>query len=156
MNARPRSARPLSGELRSLALVLAAPALVAGVFPYSAVRFRAARTEPATAARCAFVTLTAADEEAAIEDARTSWKANAEGVRRMRADLSLAAIPDEPIRSVVTVEEREPCPPPRSLRSPLAPLPPTVAAPEPERLPPETRREKGAAAFSRREMLKLD
>lgn len=152
-----RPQRSLRSELVSLALVAVAPAASVAVFPFPALRFGAAEGPGAVPARCAFVSLSEAGELAAMDAARGSWKANAEEVRRLRANLSLTDIPEEPFRPLVSISERARSPGCASLSCALPPLPPTVASPAPERLAREpSDAAKDVAPFSRREMLEFN
>lgn len=140
-------------ETSSLLMVLAVPAAIALAFPYDALRFVPA-PESRRAPSAAFVTLTPAQEQAALKAAKTAWQGNAEGVRRMRIDMTLGDLPADDRREAiaVSVEPTLAIPPPIAYG--LPPDPRTQAAPAP--------REIGAAApdarppaFSKEDLLKL-
>lgn len=143
-------------ELYSLAAVLAVPLAVLFVFPYEAVGFTAAADEPPRTASCAFVTLTEDEESAALSAARAAWKVSAEGVRRMRADLSVDAMPEEVPRAVMDVSERTRAARASSVAYDELPMPSTRAAGAPVRIAaPAAGREDGLP-FSRKELLNID
>ena len=95
--------KSVRSELVSMAVVLSVPAVVAVIFPYGALGFRAAsstRSEPKT---CAFVTLTPEAEHQAFKVARTSFRRSERDVRRMHADLSADFPPETALRLDVSV-----------------------------------------------------
>ena len=154
---RARFLRRLRYEIFSFALVASVPVAIAIVFPYDAIGFHAQERDGAPpAAECAFVSLDAAEERAALAAARTAWQVDVKGVRGLRVDLSTGDLPPVPVRPVI----------PRSLprASGTAPaiyvpnaLPPTVGAAAPDDI--ATVADKPAEAkqaFSKEDLLKID
>jgi len=153
---RARWLRRLRHELLSLALVAAVPVSLAIVFPYEAVGFRATGPGPRRAAPCAFVSLSAAEERAALAAARTAWQVDAKGVRGLRTDLSSGDLPPAPTRPVISVRRVRATGPAVASYLPNA-LPPTAAASRPAAIPPEAAPVPvPPPAFSREELLRID
>ncbi len=153
---RTKPRRPLRYELYSLASVAAIPVALFLIFPFEAVGFRAAPDGVPSPASCAFVALTEEEAARAVSNARAAWRVNAEGVRSLHADLSVAAMPEEPHGAVMTAAEREPLPRPRIVSYEADPLPPTMAADAPGRIPAEEASPDDGLAFPRTDLLKLD
>ena len=153
--AKPR--RPLRYELYSLVSVMAFPLALACCFPFEALRFAADPARPRPRAACAFVALTADEEQTILETARKAWAVSTAGVRNVRADLSFADIPDEEPGAVADIVDRLRYPPPAGVLYDALPLPATLAAPPPEKIPadPEAARAE-KLPFPRDELLKLD
>ncbi len=149
--------RPLRYELYSLASVLAIPVALCFIFPVEAIGFRAA-PDPAVGApaSCAFVVLTEEEAARAVSDARAAWRVDAAGVRRLRVDLSVVTMPEEPHGAVMKATERERIPPPRILSPTTEPLPPTRAAERPEKISAPDDSSDDGFAFPRKDLLKLD
>ncbi len=154
VRARPR--RPLRYELYSLAAVLAVPVAVALAFPHEAIGFRPAPDAAPAAGLCAFVSLTEEESARAVANARTAWKVGAENVRRLHADLSVSAMPEEPHGAVMRESERARVPPPRPVAYDEMPLPATLSAPPPGRIAREEPDPDAGLTFSRKELLKLN
>ncbi len=152
---RPRPRRQLRHELYSLASVLAIPAAIALVFPYDAVEFEPAAGAPSDAARCSFVELTEGDEAAALASARAAWKVGASSVRSLRADLSVAAMPEEAARPVMDVSERARAAAAGKVGYDVPPMPRTMAAPSPRRIAADGGAD-DCSAFPRDEMMALE
>lgn len=87
-------------DLWSVLTVLAVMMMVASVFPYESLRFRARQQAPQPAS-VAFVTLTAAEEAAAMRAAKTAWQVDPSGFRRLRIALAVGDLPEYPNGSVV-------------------------------------------------------
>ena len=152
---RARSFLRLRYEIFSFALVATVPVAIAFVFPFEAIGFRAAAHDPAPSVACAFVSLGAEEERAALAAARTAWQVDATGVRGLRADLSsgdLPPVPTQPVVSVRPPRERE------SADAEYAPnaLPPSVAAPPPAGIAADAEGLAPSPAFSKNDLLKLD
>lgn len=148
--------RSLSRELMSVLTVVALSVAVVLVFPFDAVGFRPQRAPVSQSASAAFVSMTAEEQVAAMRSARTAWQVDSVGVRRLRADLSVGELPEDPSTSSLKVGlkpvrvglqpvgyglQAYPC-------TQAAPAAAPIAKPKDE---PETR-----PAFSREELLKLD
>lgn len=142
------------GELASLFTVLAIPAGIAAIFPFSAIEFRARPVAPREPS-VAFVTLSAEDETAAMRAAKTSWQGNAGNILRVRADLFLGDLPDGAEKATLDVAERSR--PPRARDVDWAPPPylPSLAAPPPQAIPEDAPDEE-VQAFPREELLSLE
>jgi len=152
---RPRPRRQLRHELYSLASVLAIPAAISLVFPYEAVKFEPAGGAARHKARCSFVELTEGDEAAALASARAAWKVGASSVRSLRADLSVAAMPEESAMPVMDVSERTRAAPAGAVGYDAPPMPRTMAAPAPRRISAEGGAD-DLSAFPRDEMMALE
>ena len=145
--------KSIGGELFSLAATLAIPAAIACLFPYDAVRFKAAaQTPPAPAA--AFVTLNAMEESAAMRSAKASWQGSRDGAMNIRANLSFGELPQAREPSVLNVDSRtrQPCPADMEWKAP--PCLPRLAAAQPQNMPQEKTTPE-EPPFPRSEMLRL-
>ncbi len=151
---RPR--RLLRHELYSLASVLAIPIAFLVVFPTEAIAFRPSPDREAEPASCAFVTLSDDEIAQAVSDARAAWRVGTEGVRKLRVDLSVETMPEEPHSTVMSADEREPVPRATRLHYDAPPFPPTLAAPRPDRIAQERKSLDDALPFPRADLLKLD
>ena len=152
---RAKSFHRIRYEIFSFALVASVPVALAFVFPYEAIGFRAEERDPAPSAACAFVSLDAAEERAALAAARTAWQVDATGVRGLRTDLSSGDLPPMPTQPVI------PARPPReraSADAEYAPntLPPTVAAPPPAGISADAEAPAPSPTLSKEALLKLD
>lgn len=150
---RPR--KHLRYELYSLTAIVSIPIALVAAFPYSSVAFTASESRPAPAPRCAFVELTEEEEASALAAARAAWKVSAEGVRRMRLDLSIESAPEDPVTSVSDIRDRARPPSAPTVRLDAPALPPTMAAPPPAQIAPWSGEDDGGA-FPRRELLQID
>jgi hypothetical protein len=154
--AKPR--RSLRNELFSLVAVLSVPAAIVAVFPHGAVGFVAEEDPGPSAATCAFVKLTEDQVASATENAHAAWRVSAEGVRRLRSDLSVTTLPEERPCAVMDIASRTPLAAPGRESYATVPLPPTLAAPKPARIG-KGKAERSPAAdavFPRSELLSLD
>ena len=152
---RAKPMRSVGRELFSLALMASVPVAIALVFPYEAMNFRAERGGESRAA-CAFVTLGEEEERAALASARTAWQVDSRSVRRLRVDLSSGELPSAPVRPVLPSRpQRGEGAASETTYVPNA-LPPTVAAPAPTVIAPDTAAPAAKPAFSRDELLKID
>lgn len=95
--------KSVRSELASMAVVLSVPAVVAAIFPYGALGFRAASSARSGPKACAFVTLTPEAERQAFKSARTSFRRSERDVRWMHADLSADFLPEAALRLDVSV-----------------------------------------------------
>lgn len=146
--------RHIRHEVYSLLAVLAAPVVLAFVFPYSAIGFRSEAPKSAARPTCSFVTLSPDETDAAIAAARAAIKTSSTAIGRIRADLSLSAIPEEASIAVADISERHTVAPVGTIEYRAMLLPPTMAAPRPERIkaaaPPAPQ-----PAFSRSTLIEL-
>ena len=146
--------RSWRSELVSVAAVLAIPAGIALVFPYDALCFRAAPEKPADPA-VAFVRLSPESERLAMRAARTSWRVKG-GAREMRADLSVAPLPDDGRHPVLSSASRRAAGPAVSLvECGRIPFLPSCRAERPARIP-DGKDVVSKPPFSREELLKLN
>ncbi len=156
----PPVARPLRRfrhELLSFALVSSVPVALALVFPYEALSFRVGGEKRETSPRCAFVTLAAEEERAALAAARASWQVDASGVVGVRADLSTGDLPPEPIRPVIPVRPSARGSADISANYVPNALPSSVGAPAAAQMKAEGEESRaGRMAFSREELLNID
>lgn len=147
--------RSLRSEMLTVLIVLAVPAGVALIFPYEVLRFKPVASCERKVLGAALVRLTPTEEEAAVKAAKTTWRLDEGGVRRLRVAMLFGELPEPPHVSVLNVEDRR-----HSVEWPLVgrgdvPFLPSLKAGPPARIVPD-----GAAAdmrtFSRNELLKID
>ena len=150
--------RPLRNELYSLVGVMVLPLAILLSFPYAGIGYKSAADRPASAPGCALVTLTEAEEDAAVAATRSSWKMHNESVRDLVTDLGVEAVPETVPGAVMDIGERSRLPPAGSVKSDLKPLPRTFAAPKAERLVQAKPADSAdaALAFPRKELLNID
>ncbi len=152
------TARPLKrvrNEVFTLIMLSAVPIAIALAFPHELFSFRAI---PAGEVRptCAFVNLTAEEEQAALTAARASWQVDSRGARHMRVDLSTGDLPPAPVRPVIATR------PARERSDSIGgyipeSLPPSVAAGAAGEIKPDkTEPASVKSAFTREELLKID
>jgi len=146
--------KSLRSEMLSLMTVLAVPAMLAVVFPYSSLGFRG-MPEPRPAGDfAAFVTLSAEAEAAAVRAAKTSWRGEDAVGDRLRAELRLGELPAPDASPVLSIDSRNR--PVAGSRTPL-PMPaylPSQAASHPARLPANDM-PVAEPVFSRKELLEI-
>ena len=143
-------------ELYLLFLVAAFPLPIAAVFPFEAIGFSPAERQEARRASCAFVTLGVDEEAAALAAARSAWRSDVGSARRLRVDMAIGELPEDRMPPVMPdAPAFRP-----AVGDPVAyggmPLPPSVAAPPPVRIPAEAPVVRSAEAFPREELLKID
>lgn len=154
-DARAKTFRHLRHDLISFALVAVVPVALACVFPYEAIGFRATESARGQSFSCAFVSLDVDEERAALAAARTAWQVDSAGVRGMRTDLSSSDLPPVPTRPVISVRAGRAISVAGAAYVPNA-LPPTVAAPPPDKITAGTPSiSEEAPTFSREELLKI-
>ena len=151
--------RSIRQEAYLLLLVFALPALVAAFFPYEAIGFKSSHAFPrgAAGASCAFTTLDADAEAAALAAASLMRNGSHERIRSMSLNLSAPNLPEEAPMPVSDVSHRSRPRIPEAGRMAGPPLPATLAAPAPGRIAADPN--VGAEAretFSREDMLKID
>lgn len=152
--------RHLRNEIYSLALILVAPVGVIAVFPYASLSFVPAGIAdegivPVRHSFCSFISLTDEQADAAVQAARSAIKTAHEGISALRADLSMSAIPAEH-DSVADLTERHGIAPMGDAPYDVLPLPPSNAAPQPERIIHDPDADKPPLAFPRDEMLEIN
>lgn len=150
-----RPKRHIRHEIYSLIAVLCAPFIIAIVFPYGAIGFRAADEKPAAPSLCAFVTLSEEETDAAIAAARSAIKTSSGSLARLRADLSLSSIPEESSLDVADISQRTSFPKPGIVTFDDPLLPATCAAPPPATIAPSGDKPAKSLPFPRLELLQL-
>ncbi|MGN0855742.1 MAG: hypothetical protein ACI4R9_09530 [Kiritimatiellia bacterium] len=153
---RPKPRKALRHEFYSLVAVMAVPLALIVSFPYAAIGFIPAAPTETPRAACAFVTLRPDEETDILAAARAAWKVSADRVRRMRADLSLAEIPDDTASALADIADRRRPPPAGPIRFDVLPLPPSCAAPPPAKIPADSADAEGVPTFPRSELLTID
>lgn len=152
LRAQPR--RRLRHEIISLVLLLVIPVSILLAFPYEAIGFRAAPPRGARSPSCAFISLTADQERAALKVARSAWQVDAKGVKGLRLELSSGDLPSTPIARVLPVRA-----PQEAIRRTVgfAPnlLPPSTGAAAPVKLMSDKELPRGPV-FPRAELLEID
>lgn len=145
--------RPLARDFRALLLVSSVPVLLAAVFPYGAVGFRAGAERAPEGCSLAMVELTEEAVRGALKAARSSWQTDSSGGSRgLRADLSSGELPGEPWLPVLGIERRSELPGLPCVEPDFPAFRPSAAAPAPARLEPADTAP--AAAFPREELLR--
>ena len=149
--------RSIRQEAYLLLLVFAVPALVAAFFPYEAIGFKSSHAFPrgAAGASCAFTTLDADAEAAALAAASSMRNGSHERIRSMSLNLSAPDLPEEGPRPVADISHRSRPRAPEAGRMAGPPLPATLAAPAPGKIPVDAARPQ-VEAFPREDMLKID
>ena len=146
------------GGILSVAVVLASVGAVAVVFPYDALSFKPVPAKERKPAFAAFVSLREGEETAAMKAAKSSWNAEAGGVRRLRAELFAAEIPEARNEPALELADRLAMISPPPVAPGLSPYLPSLAAPPPKSISAEKADagDGSAPAFSREELLKID
>ena len=98
--------RKLRSELMSILTVLAVTVAVALTFPFGAVGFRPRPDRARPRSSAAFVVMSADEQATAMRAAKTSWQVDAGGVRRLRVDLSVGELPEDPAASSMDIGVR--------------------------------------------------
>jgi len=150
--------RRIRHELLALAALLAVPAAVVLSFPRRAVLYSGlidAETHGAGAPFCGFVVLDEAAEAKATDLVRSALSVNSRSVRNLRADLSLSTVDEPPPEPVMDVSDRRRRAAPPPPRWEAAPMPPSLAAPEPRDMSGEAE-DGDLPAFSRKELLQIE
>lgn len=133
-------------------LVVALISLGLGVaFPREVLSFRASAPR-AVPSGAAFVSLDAAAEAALLQSVRESWR-KASGTGRLYADLVFTELPALPRLRALPIATRGRTPPLPAVADAPGPYLPSVRAPDPAPLPPETVRRQ--LAFPRDELLRI-
>ena len=144
----------LRSELASAAAVFSLPAAILASVPFDAIAFRA-ETKAARPPSAAFVSLSAEEEAAALRAAKTSWNSEAEGVRRMRAELRFGELPECASEPALGIADRMRRPQQQPQSSWPPPYLPSQAAPAPAKIAPEKESER-SPVFAREELLRMD
>ena len=140
-----RPKRSVRHEIYSLAIVLIAPLLITCFFPYHALGWRASEHAAAPRTFCAFISLSEAESDAAIASARAAIRTAAERVNRVRADLTVADVPEAEIGETVAIDARAKPVAGGTVFAGEGPLPPSQAADFPARLKSGDRTDESAA-----------
>ncbi len=152
---RARPLRRVRHEVVALVMLSVVPIAIALAFPRDLFSFRALPSGDVSPT-CAFVNLTAEEEQAALTAARASWQADSRGARHMRVDLSTGDLPPAPVRPVIATRPPQACPGSVGGYIPES-LPPTVAAGAAEEIKPDKAEASSVKnAFTREELLKID
>ena len=153
----PRPRRLLRHDLLSLLPLGVLLAALVSLFPFGIFKMKSetvAADRKRSAASCAFVELTPEMEMKAMEIVRSALSVGSTNIRDLRADLSLSTIPEQVLGAIMDIDERSVR---VSIPAPVfdvLPLPASLAAPPPCKLPvlaPEAPK----PTFSKEEMLKL-
>ena len=143
----------------SAAIVLATVGAVAVSFPFDAISFRPRPSKESRAAFAAFVSLTPAEEAAAMKAAKSAWNAESGSVRHLRAELFSNELPeaeDEPALGLLDGLARQA---PEPVTPGLSPYLPSQAASPAKAIPAEKAEDEEcepSPAFSREELLRID
>ena len=148
----------LRSALVSAVMVSLTVAAVALSFPYCALKFRPRPDKAAQPAFAAFVTLSPAEEAAAMKAAKSSWNAEAGAVRHLRAELFVSELPkgrDEPALDIADRASRQT---PSPIPPGLSPFLPSQAAPPPKMIEADKpgRKDGPSPAFGREELLRMN
>lgn len=150
--------KEIRGNLLSVAAVFTAVAAVAVVFPFDAVIFSPVKAKAKGGTFASFVTLGPEDEIAAMKAAKSSWNAEAGGVRRLQAELFLVDLPESGNDPVLQIEDRRAGFSASVVAPGFMPYQPSMAAPPPAKIPHGKTDDGGKVAkpFSRAELLEMD
>ena len=151
--------RGFRGDFLSAAIVIATVGAVAASFPFDAISFHPRPTKGSRAAFAAFVSLTPAEEAAAMKAAKSSWNAESGGVRHLRAELFSNELPEAESEPALGVLDRLARQTPEPVAPGLSPYLPSQSAPPAKAIPAEKASDEGgesAPAFSREELLRID
>lgn len=148
--------KPIRLEFASVLTVLTVPAALSLVFPFGAIGFRPESRSDRTGASASFVTMSEEEQSQAMRSAKTSWQVNASGERKVRADLSVGELPEDPSLSSLEIVSGPTRSPRTVVDSPLAAYPRSLAAPAVKRIPREAEAESRTSAFPKSELLKID
>ena len=143
----------------SAAIVLATIGAVAASFPFDAISFRPRPSKSSRAAFAAFVSLTPAEEAAAMKAAKGAWNAESGGVRHLRAELFSNELPEAESEPALGLPDRLARQAPEPVSPGLSPYLPSQAAPSAKAIPAEKAADEGgesSPAFSREELLRID
>lgn len=136
--------------------VATVPVVLALVFPYRALQFKATAARRHSVASASFVSLSDAELAEAMRSAKTSWQVNADGRRQTRVDLSVGELPDDITgrpADIVTAPQRS-----ESAAVPygFSAYPVSQAAPAPVKLKVDPDENGLNRAFSKTELLKIE
>ena len=151
--------RGFRGDFLSAAIVLATVGALAAAFPFDAMSFRPRPSEGTRGAFAAFVSLTPAEEAAAMKAAKSAWNAESGGVRHLRAELFSNELPEAESEPALGLLDRLARQTPEPIPPGLSPYLPSQAAPPAKAIPAEKAADEGgeaAPAFSREELLRID
>ena len=151
--------RGFRGDFLSAAIVFATVGAVAVAFPFDAMSFRPRPVKTARDAFAAFVSLTPAEEAAAMKAAKSSWNAESGGVRHLRAELFSNELPEAESEPALGLQDRLARQAPEPVAPGLSPYLPSQAAPPAKAIPAEKAADEGgeaSPAFSREELLRID
>jgi len=151
--------RGFRGDFVSAAIVLATVGAVAASFPFDAISFRPRPSKESRAAFAAFVSLTPAEEAAAMKAAKSAWNAESGGVRHLRAELFSNELPEAENEPALGLLDRLARQAPEHVAPGLSPYLPSQAAPPAKAIPAEKSADEGGEsypAFSREELLRID
>ncbi len=144
--------------LVSAVMVSLTVAAVALAFPYGALTFRPRPAKAAQPAFAAFVTLSPAEEAAAMKAAKSSWNAEAGAVRYMRAELFVSELPKGRDEPALEISDRVSRQTPSPISPGLSPFMPSQAAPPPRMIKAEKSGDKDVPlqVFGREELLRMN
>ena len=151
--------RGFRGDFMSAAIVIATVGAVAVAFPFDAMSFRPRSARESRAAFAAFVSLTPAEEAAAMKAAKSAWNAESGGVRHLRAELFSNELPEAESEPALGILDRLSRQNPEPISPGLSPYLPSQAAPPAKAIPAEKAADEGGEAaptFSREELLRID
>jgi len=144
--------RSRGSEILSVAAILSMPLGIAAIFPFEAFRFRANEGD-CIPARTAFVQMSPDSEFKALRAVRASWREKV-GVRWQRADLFSAELPEDELRSVLSIRDRSRPPAPPPVLRDRMPFLPSQKAPPPVSI--TARAVDEPPAFPRAELLRMN
>lgn len=152
----PKPRRRLRSELLSLMPILALSLALALLFPYKAIGFREAAPHPRTSPSCKVVELGEGVEERALDLVRAAFAVKSDRFQSMGEDLLLALLPEEALAPILSPSDRPPLAPPAAIPHEVIPMPPSLAADDPEPIPEDGPSRPAVATFPREELLKMN
>ena len=147
--------KTLRKDMASLAAALVLPCAALLCVPFGAIGFKAADASRRETFLASFVSLSRAEEAAAMHVAKSSWQKEGAGSAGARLDLSAEELPEPPSVPAMDAPRKSSDHGRMTVRFGLPPLPPSAGARPPETIP-------GAPAivpppaFSREEMISID
>ena len=144
-------------ELLPLVAVGALIFSLVSIFPMKALQQASLKSAAATfPASCAFITLTSAEESAALTSARAAWAVDTKGTRDLRLEMFAAPLLNEESEELIAHPEERPVRGKSAAEYAPTLVPPTLAAPAPAQLSPVADDMKEVPTFSREDLLKLN
>ncbi len=127
------------------------------IFPMKALQQASSKSAADTfPASCAFITLTGAEESAALATARAAWAVDTKVTRDLRLEMFAAPLLNEKSGELMDHPDVHRIRTPRTAEYAPTLVPPTLAAPRATQLAPTADDSKEVPTFSREDLLELN